>query len=231
MHNTNVPNFHPWYLHLISAKVSDKKPPRPSCWLHLLTDTELLLIQASLESDISHFVPLANHQLTDDIRATILRQRFTPPPGWAPPYRLLSNTKRRVPPFVFNTIEFPTLSYSVLEDSVYCAECVAFSLGNAVLVRRPLTNWSNAKKQVDAHVMTQEHKTCVVKAAQFLQYYDQKVQPIGSVSVLWTSIGKCCFGYMYFFRKQIYQTWLWSYKSRLEYKWSPLVNKKGKCCE
>ena len=76
---------------------------------------------------------------------------------------------RRVPAFVFDKENYRTLSYSVKEDGVYCADCVAFSTSQVTLVSRPLTDWSNAKKQVDKHLTSKDHQIAVSKSREFLK--------------------------------------------------------------
>ena len=129
----------------------------------------------SHQQDICHYARADRHLFTDVSRYAILRHRFVPPRDWKAPSREISKKKRRVPPFVFDLMNYHTLSYSPLEDSVYCADCVAFSPSPMVLVTKPLTNWSNARKQVDSHIVSSEHRTAVLKSNEFLQFYNTSV--------------------------------------------------------
>ena len=70
---------------------------------------------------------------------------------------------------MFDTANYPCLSYSLKEDAVYCADCVAFSQAKVLHVTKPLKDWSNAKKQVDAHLTSTDHKTAATRARDYLK--------------------------------------------------------------
>ena len=107
--------------------------------------------------DISSFV--AKDRLTDEDRANILTKHFTPEQNQKGPLRQFGEKMRRMPALVFDKDTYPTLSYSESEDSVYCADCVAFSPSKVILSSKGLTDWKNAKKQVDNHLSSSDHKT------------------------------------------------------------------------
>ena len=127
-------------------------------------------------SDISDLVKLV--KCSDESRLSMLINKFKPSNTWQGPQRDSGKLKRRVPAFVFHQHKYPTLSYSVKEDSVYCATCAAFSKSSIILVSKPLKDWSNAKKQVDQHIATKEHITATLKASEFLKVSNNTQAPI-----------------------------------------------------
>jgi hypothetical protein len=128
--------------------------------------------------DISLYVQAGQSTFTDDARFTILTKHFTPSMTWKGPFREIGSKQRRVPAFVFDTANFPSLTYSSKEDGVYCADCVAFSPTKVILVSKPITDWSNAKKQVDKHLSTSEHKTAVARSREFLKVCNKQQGPV-----------------------------------------------------
>ena len=145
---------------------------------HHLPDAEPLIIdpvdtveppvckETHKANDISQYI---SSSLTDTQRHAVLTEKFDPPRGWQGPLREVGKKNRRAPAFIFDKANYPSLSYSVREDAVYCAECVAFSPAKVLLVSKPLMDWSNAKKQVDSHIKSSDHKTSATRAQAFLQ--------------------------------------------------------------
>ena len=56
--------------------------------------------------------------LSDEDRRLILTERFVPSRNWKGPLRTFGEKKRRVPALVFDTQNYPSLSYSHTEDGV-----------------------------------------------------------------------------------------------------------------
>ena len=119
-------------------------------------------------SDIASVGKAGPAALTDAIRHSILTKRFVPPHNWKPPARQFGNRTRRTPAFFFDKDKYSSISYSPQEDGAYCADCVAFSKVKVILVSKPLSHWSNAKKQVDSHFASKDHLTAVSRAREFL---------------------------------------------------------------
>ena len=94
-------------------------------------DTEPITIPQISANDVSSFV--AKDRLIDEDRATILTKHFTPEKNWKGPLRQFGEKMRHVPALVFDKDTYPTLSYTESEDSVYCADCVAFSASKVIL--------------------------------------------------------------------------------------------------
>lgn len=117
--------------------------------------------------DISTFV--TKETLSDEDRYSILTQKFKPEKNWKGPLRQFGDKMRRVPALVFDQETYPTLAYSKAEDGAYCADCVAFSPAKVILSSKPLTDWKNAKKLVDKHIASSDHRTAHVKASAFLK--------------------------------------------------------------
>jgi hypothetical protein len=119
-----------------------------------------------------------SHSLTDQDRHTLLTNRFKPHQSWKGPLREFGKKMRRVPALVFDTEKYPSLSYSPLEDSVYCADCVAFSKAKVTLVSKPLTDWANAKKFIDGHLLSSDHKTAATRAREYINVCSKKQDSI-----------------------------------------------------
>lgn len=127
-------------------------------------------------NDVSVLVQKATSVLSELDRVSLLTQYFIPPPSWKGPIREIGNTARRPPAVLFDKVNYPYVSYSVAEDGAYCAACVSFSncKTTTVLVTRPLLDWSNAKRMLEAHEMSADHRTAVSRASEFLKVCNQQ---------------------------------------------------------
>ena len=45
-----------------------------------------------------------------------------------------------MPALVFDDEHYPSLSYNLVEDSVYCVECVAFSSAKVILISNKISS-------------------------------------------------------------------------------------------
>jgi len=126
-------------------------------------------------NDVSVLVQKATSVLSELDRVSLLTQYFIPPPSWKGPIREIGNTARRPPAVLFDKVNYPYVSYSVAEDGAYCAACGSFSncKTTTVLVTRPLLDWSNAKRMLEAHEMSPDHRTAVSRASEFLKVCNQ----------------------------------------------------------
>ncbi|XP_045610687.1 longitudinals lacking protein, isoforms H/M/V isoform X1 [Procambarus clarkii] len=102
----------------------------------------------------------------------ILTTRFVPHRHWKPPQRQFGKYRRRVPEKLFNNQQYPTLRYSVVQDGLYCAPCVAFQNTDAILVGKPLQDWSNAIRHTLYHLQSEGHLFAFHVAAKFLSNYE-----------------------------------------------------------
>jgi hypothetical protein len=112
--------------------IEEADPPPPSCTLPEAPPTTA--------DDIASVVRAGSASLTDDIRHSLLTKCFLPPHNWKGPSRQIGKKIRRAPAFIFDRERYSSLSYSPQEDSVYCADCVAFSSVKVILVSKPLTD-------------------------------------------------------------------------------------------
>ena len=117
-------------------------------------------------------------RMSDSQRFSVLTTRFEPSKGWTAPFRACGKKMRRVPDFVFSSEQFPYLRYSPTLDGVFCASCYVFSTAENVLVSRPLTDWSNAKKVVDGHKCSADHLTSMTKADHLVRICNKEEQSI-----------------------------------------------------
>lgn len=119
--------------------------------------------------DISVVAKRAKSELNDKVRKSVLTNYFSPVPSWKGPKREIGQSSRRVPAIVFKKESYPYASYSTIEDALYCAACVSFSKEDSILVSKPLVDWSNAKKILDAHCTSSSHRTAVTLAREFMK--------------------------------------------------------------
>ena len=98
--------------------------------------------------------------------------------GWVAPLRECGRTARRVPDFVFDSEQFPYLIYSPVLDGVYCAPCYTFNTADNILVARPLTDSSNAKKVVEGHKHSKQHLNALTKADHFVKICKKEQQNV-----------------------------------------------------
>nr|XP_053630652.1 modifier of mdg4-like isoform X1 [Cherax quadricarinatus] len=110
----------------------------------------------------------------------ILTTRFIPDTHWKPPQRQFGKYRRRVPEKFFNNEQYPTLRYSTVQDGLYCAPCVAFQNTDAILVGKPLQDWSNAIRHTSYHLQSEGHKFAINMAAKFLSSFES--EKVGSES-------------------------------------------------
>ncbi|KAL2102372.1 hypothetical protein ACEWY4_001540 [Coilia grayii] len=116
-------------------------------------------------SDIGKLQPDALKCAPDSVKLIVLQNRFRPDRGWKPPSTLIFGKLRKVP----DESKYPTLRYSVCQDSLFCVACMLFSSGDLILRTKPLRDWSNAKKIVAKHIATQAHQNAQLRASEFLQ--------------------------------------------------------------
>lgn len=129
--------------------------------------TATIALTGQIVTDIASLDLVNLTSLADSAKEEILTSCFQPPIGWKGPLRKCGLKNRRVPDKFFDRKQFPTLSYSISQDGMYCSPCVLFQNSNTYLVRKPLTDWSNATKIISQHFSSKEHQKAVAKAAGF----------------------------------------------------------------
>ncbi|XP_042233964.1 uncharacterized protein LOC121874105 [Homarus americanus] len=151
----------------------DPSQTRPMNEKFVLTD-----ILEAASSHKSSFVDIGTLDLSYPKRFSaplikmILTTKFLPHKHWKPPQRQFGKYRRRVPEKLFNNPQYPMLRYSVAQDGLYCAPCVAFQNIDAILVSKPLQDWSNAIRHTMYHLQSEGHRYALQMADKFLKSYE-----------------------------------------------------------
>lgn len=118
-----------------------------------------------------------------DLIRKILTTRFVPHKNWKPPRRQLGKYRRRVPEKLFNSRDYPTLSYSVVQDGLYCAPCVVFHHSESILIGKPLQDWSNAIRHTMYHLHSKKHHDALEMSARFLERFGEEGISVDNVGL------------------------------------------------
>lgn len=167
---------------------ADSKTPKPSASTRSVSETYSMSISPNVPEKTPHslgpYLDIGNQdiknrlRMADNQKYSVLKTRFEPIRGWVAPLRECGKKSRRVPDFVFDSEQYPYLRYSPMLDGVFCAPCHAFNATDNVLVARPLTDWSNAKRVVDSHKNSKEHLNALAMSDNFVKICNKEEQSI-----------------------------------------------------
>lgn len=166
----------------ISLQTEDPSQARPMTEKSVITDSVEAASAHSASSHLSYIdIGTLNLSLPKRFSTALIKKilttRFIPRKYWKPPQRQFGRYRRRVPEKLFNSQEYPTLQYSVVQDGLYCAPCVVFQNTDAILISKPLQDWSNAIRHTMYHLQSKGHMYALQMSAKFLSNYEGKKSP------------------------------------------------------
>ena len=146
--------------------------------------------------DISDYTE--DEDISDDTKYTLINNRH-PPKGFKFPARQ-SKDKRKASGVINRYCkeewftQFDFISYSVVQDGIYCNNCLLFPVENPIprkekpelMVKKPYTNWKKAREDLKIHSVTETHVLSTAKKTAFMKTYmkpDERIDNIMSKHV------------------------------------------------
>lgn len=117
--------------------------------------------------------------LSDEVKKSILTIKYQPEKNWKGPLKEVGDKQRRIPNSMFDCKQYPTMSYSVKVDGIFCTACCVFSNNSPVpFIREPHSDWSNIDRHAKRHIKSFQHLSCAEATKAFLKIVTRQSESV-----------------------------------------------------